>query len=79
MKKFQQEMENAKRGTESAVDNVRGEYEQAVWGRRTTENGAEIFPEPEGEQNTGNIANNFYGNDHTININKPEPDKGMDI
>jgi hypothetical protein len=65
MNKFQQAVADVVRqatpaikdGVENAVDNIRSEYEQAMWGRQTTGGECEIFtdtpaqePEPEPEQ-----------------------------
>lgn len=49
MNKFQEATAGVKSGIEGAVDNIRGEYEQAMWGRQTTTGEVEIFtnaPEP---------------------------------
>lgn len=51
MNKFQEATAGLKSGMEDAMDNIRSEYEQAMWGRQTTNGEVEIFtpppPEPE--------------------------------
>ena len=43
MNKFQEATAGVNSGIEGAVDNIRGEYEQAMWGRQTTSGEVEIF------------------------------------
>jgi hypothetical protein len=55
MNRFQEATAGVKSGVESAMDNIRSEYEQAMWGRQTTSGEAEIFttPAPEPDMDLG--------------------------
>lgn len=76
MNKFQQATAGLKSGIESGMDNIRSEYEQAMWGRQTTGGECEIFTNPP-EHDPLDPTKNFLG------TSQPEQDldvdDGMDI
>ncbi len=65
MNKFQRAIADLKGGIEGGVDDIRHEYERAVWGRKTTGE-VNIFPTDSPEAQPPELAGKDIDNDMDI-------------